>query len=126
VKATCNKWRERVREHLEERPFARLIVHFTNRSFHGGAESDSDDMDFSTGLLLVLLPIPGIFVSIFFYDKYPTLLQFIRRDLVMDPYTASLGDEYLFVVVSMFVIGIIAVWRWDSILLDRRDFANLV
>lgn len=106
-------------------PLARLVRHFVNRSFRGGAESDSDELDFSTGLLLVLLPIPGTFVSIFFYDKYSTLLQFLRRDLVMNPYSASLGDEYLFVVVSMVVTGILAVWRWDSILLDRRDFANL-
>jgi hypothetical protein len=26
----------------------------------------------------------------------------------------------------MVLTGVIAVWRWDSILLDRRDFANLV
>jgi hypothetical protein len=126
VRGAWNKWREWARSKAEARPFLRLVGHFLNRCFRGGAESDSDDMDFSTGLLLVLLPIPGIFVSIFFYDKYSTLLQFIRRDLVLDPYSASLGDEYLFVVVSMFVTGIIAVWRWDSILLDRRDFANLV
>jgi hypothetical protein len=44
----------------------------------------------------------------------------------MNPYTASLQDEYLFVVVSMVVTGVLAVWRWDSVLLDRRDFANLV
>jgi hypothetical protein len=44
----------------------------------------------------------------------------------MEPYSASMGDEYLFIVVSMVLTGVIAVWRWDSILLDRRDFANLV
>ena len=100
-------------------------MHFVSRSFRGGAESDSDELDFSTGLLLVLLPIPGTFVSILYYDKYSTLLQLLRRELVVNPYIASLGDEYLFVVVSIVVTGILAVWRWDSILLDRRDFANL-
>jgi hypothetical protein len=126
VKAAWNQLWEWAKKRLNERPFTRLAGHFVSRSFRGGAESDSDEMDFSTGLLLVLLPIPGTFVSIFFYDKYSTLLQFIRRDMVLDPYYASLGDEYLFVVVSMFVTGMIAVWRWDSILLDCRDFANLV
>jgi hypothetical protein len=104
----------------------RLVGHFVNRSLRGGAESDSEELDFSTGLLLMLLPVPGTFVSIIFYDKYSTFLQWIRKDLTMEPYSASLGDEYLFIVVSMVLTGVIAVWRWDSILLDRRDFANLV
>jgi hypothetical protein len=97
-----------------------------NRSLRGGAESDSEEFDFTTGLLLMFLPVPGTFVSIIFYDKYSTLLQLLRKDLSMNPYTASLQDEYLFVVVSMVLTGVLAVWRWDSILLDRRDFANLV
>jgi hypothetical protein len=119
-------WREWTRQKSAERPFVRLVGHFVNRSLRGGAESDSEELDFSTGLLLMLLPVPGIFVSIIFYDKYSTFLQWIRKDLIMEPYSASLGDEYLFVVVSMVLTGVIAVWRWDSILLDRRDFANLV
>jgi hypothetical protein len=126
VKSAWKKWNAWARKQSEERPFLRLVGHFVNRSLRGGAESDSDDMDFGTGLLLMLLPAPGAFVSIFFYDKYSTLLQWMRHELMNDPYTASLGDEYLFVVISMVVTGIVAVWRWDSILLDRRDFANLV
>jgi hypothetical protein len=126
VNSAWNRFLERSNETLGENPFARLVIHFVNRSFRGGAESDSEDLDFSTGLLLMLLPIPGTFVSLLFYDKYSSLLQILRRDLIKDPYSASLGDEYLFVVVSMVVTGIIAVWRWDSILVDRRDFANLV
>jgi hypothetical protein len=97
-----------------------------NRSLRGGAESDSEELDFTTGLLLMFLPVPGTFVSIIFYDKYSTLLQLLRKDPSMNPYTASLQDEYLFVVVSMVLTGVLAAWRWDSILLDRRDFANLV
>ena len=119
-------WREWTRRKAGERPFVRLVSHFVNRSLRGGVESDSEELDFSTGLLLMSLPVPGIFVSIIFYDKYSTFLQWLRKDLIMEPYSASMGDEYLFIVVSMVLTGVIAVWRWDSILLDRRDFANLV
>lgn len=125
MRAAWIKYRQSAEKRAQENPLVRLVMHFVNRSFRGGAESDTDELDFSTGLLLVLLPIPGTFVAIFFYDKYSTLLQYLRRDLVMNPYAASLGDEYLFVVVAMVVTGILAVWRWDSILLDKRDFANL-
>jgi hypothetical protein len=37
-----------------------------------------------------------------------------------------LPDEYFFIVLSMVVTGMVAVWRWDSIFPDRRDYANLV
>jgi hypothetical protein len=126
VRSAWNRWPEWAGKKSAESPFLRLLGHFVHRSLRGGAESDSEELDFSTGLLLMLLPVPGTFVSILFYDKYSTLLQLLRRDLILDPYTASLGDEYLFIVVSMVLTGVIAVWRWDSILLDRRDFANLV
>lgn len=126
MKSIWNKWSSWGRKKTGEKPFVRLVGHFMNRSLRGGAETDSEELDFSTGLLLMLLPVPGIFVSIIFYEKYSSLLQLLRRDLIMDAYTASLGDEYLFVVISMALTGVIAVWRWDSILLDRRDFANLV
>ena len=126
MKSAWDRWRVWARKQAAERPFVRLVGHFVNRSLRGGAESDSEELDFSTGLLLMLLPVPGTFVSIIFYDKYSTFLQWIRKDLTMEPYSASLGDEYLFIVVSMVLTGVIAVWRWDSILLDRRDFANLV
>jgi len=126
MKSAWNRWRAWARKQAAERPFVRLVGHFVNRSLRGGAESDSEELDFSTGLLLMLLPVPGTFVSIIFYDKYSTFLQWIRKDLIMEPYSASLGDEYLFIVVSMVLTGVSAVWRWDSILLDRRDFANLV
>ncbi len=126
MKSAWNQWRGWARNTAAERPLVRLVGHFVNRSLRGGAESDSEELDFSTGLLLMLLPVPGTFVSIIFYDKYSTFLQWIRKDLIMEPYSASMGDEYLFIVVSMVLTGVIAVWRWDSILLDRRDFANLV
>ncbi len=35
-------------------------------------------------------------------------------------------DEYFFIVLSMVVTGAVAVWRWDSIFSDRRDYMNLV
>src|SRR5712672_2868590 len=35
-------------------------------------------------------------------------------------------DEYFFVSLSMVVTGAAALWRWDALFLDRRDYTNLV
>jgi hypothetical protein len=46
--------------------------------------------------------------------------------VVFDPLAAALPDEYFFIVLSMVVTGSVALWWWDSIFPDRRDFVNLV
>ncbi|MBV9181367.1 MAG: hypothetical protein JO356_08640, partial [Acidobacteria bacterium] len=43
-----------------------------------------------------------------------------------DPLAAALPEEYFFIVLSMVVTGAIAVWRWERIFPDRRDYVNLV
>jgi len=78
------------------------------------------------GLLLSLLPLPGGFYSIFLFEKYSTLLQWMQGRSDVDPLAAALSDEYFFIVFSMVVTGVVAVWRWEDIFPDRRDYANLV
>src|ERR1700692_2501921 len=109
-----------------QRPFIRLMRLFVDRIFHGGGDSTEDDLDFSLGLILSLLALPGGFYSIFLFDKYGSLLQWIRGQHDFDPLAAALPDEYFFIVLSMVVTGVVAVGRWDSIFPDRRDYANLV
>jgi hypothetical protein len=116
----ASKWQRFLRS-----PFARLVRHCVDRIFHGGEASEADGVDFGIGAVLGLLALPGIFASVFLIDKYGSLFQFIRGDLDFDPYTASLPDEYFFIVLSMVVTASVAVWKWDSLLPDRRDYNNL-
>jgi hypothetical protein len=78
------------------------------------------------GLVLSLLALPGGFYSILLLDKYSSLLQWMRHQPSFDPLVTALPDEYLLIVLSMTVTGTVAVWRWDSIFPDRRDYSNLV
>lgn len=50
----------------------------------------------------------------------------MRGEAAFDPFTATIPDEYLFIVLSMVVTGAAAIWRWDALFLDRRDYSNLV
>src|SRR5580692_10869709 len=110
-----------------QRPFFRLVRLFVDRIFHGsGGEAGGEDLDFSLGLVLAILALPGGFYSIFLFDKYSSLLEWIRGQHNFDPLAAALPDEYFFIVLSMVVTGTVAVWRWDSIFPDRRDYFNLV
>ena len=113
-------------EIFRQRPFARLVRLFAARIFHGGGDDDSEGLDLSIGLVLTLLALPGGFVSVLLFEKYGSLLQWMRGVIDFNPLAAALPDEYFFIVLSMVVTGAVAVWRWDSIFPDRRDYFNLV
>jgi hypothetical protein len=99
---------------------------FVARIFRGGGDSDSEGLDLGIGLALTLLAMPGGFVSLFLLDKYGTFLQWLRGMTSVDPLRMALPDEYFFIILSMVVTGAVAVWRWDAIFPDRRDYINLV
>jgi hypothetical protein len=108
-----------------QRPFWRLVQLFVARIFRGGGDSDTEGLDLGIGLVLTLLAMPGGFVSLFLLNKYGTFLQWLRGNTNVDPLLVSLPDEYFFIVLSMTVTGAVAVWRWDAIFPDRRDYMNL-
>jgi hypothetical protein len=104
----------------------RLVRLFLDRTFHGGDESGAGEIDLSLGLVLTLLALPGALYSTLLFEKYSTLLLWMRGQQNFDPVAATVPDEYFFVVLSMVVTGVVAVWRWDSIFPDCRDYMNLV
>ncbi len=71
-------------------------------------------MDAEVGVALVVLTLPGVFLSLLLFNKYGSLLRFLRGQVKFDPYLASLPDEYLFIVLAMLVSGGVALWKWDT------------
>ena len=109
-----------------QRPFWQMVQLFVDRIFRGGGDSDTEGLDLGVGLVLTLLAMPGGFVSLLLLNKYGTFLQWLRGNAQADPLLVALPDEYFFIVLSMTVTGAVAVWRWDAIFPDRRDYMNLV
>jgi len=98
---------------------------FVERIFRGGGDADTEGLDLGLGLVLTLLAMPGGFVSVLLFDKYGSLLQWMRGQHNVDTLLLAFPDEYFFIVLAMTVAGAVAVWRWDSIFPDRRDYMNL-
>src|SRR5579864_3146539 len=113
-------------EEHSQRPFGRMVGLFVARVFRGGGDADAEGLDLGIGLVLTLLALPGGFVSILLFEKYGTLLQWMRGTTNIDPFASAVPDEYFFITLSMAVTGAVAVWRWDAIFPDRRDYINLV
>ena len=106
-------------------PFSRLAL-FIARMFHGGSELGDDELDIGIGITAILLAMPGLFVSLLLFEKYGSLIRFMRGEGKFDPFEAAMPDEYFFIVLSMAVTGIATLWKWSAIFPGRRDFANLV
>ena len=113
-------------EPYSRRPFPTLLRVFVGRVFHGGGDSGASEMDVSLGVILILLAMPGVMVSLLLFEKFGSLIRWMRGDGTFDPFTATIPDEYFFVVLSMVVTGAAAIWRWDALFLDRRDYTNIV
>ena len=113
-------------EPYSRRPFPALLRVFIGRVFHGGGESGASEMDFALGVVLILLAMPGVMISLLLFEKYGTLIRWMRGDGTFDPFTATIPDEYFFIVLSMVVTGAAAIWRWDALFLDRRDYTNII
>ena len=109
---------------LSEKPFRRLVRHCMDRIFFGG-DGASGEVDVGIGAVLAILAAPGTFAAVALAVKYSSLMHYIRNEIHFNAYVASFPDEYFFVVLSMTVAGAVAVWKWDSLLPDRRDYANL-
>jgi hypothetical protein len=121
IDAIRRSWEEQL-----QRPFWRMVQLFAARIFRGGGDSDTEGLDLGVGLVLTLLAMPGGFVSLLLLNKYGTFLQWLRGVKNADTLLIALPDEYFFIVLSMTVTGAVAVWRWDAIFPDRRDYMNLV
>src|SRR6266478_1144166 len=107
-------------------PFGCLLRLCVTRMFHGGGEPGGGELDLGMGVIVIMLAMPGILVSLLMLEKYGSLIRYLRGNPIFDPYTATMPDEYFFLVLSLTVTGAAALWRWDALFLDRRDYANLV
>lgn len=107
------------------KPFARLVRHCIDRVMHGSGEAGPGELDFGIGAILAMLAAPGAFVSVLMVWKYGPLFQFLHGVSHFNAYVASLPDEYFFIVLAMVVTGAVAIWKWDALIPDRRDYVNL-
>jgi len=115
----------RIWQRLADSPVGHLARLKLGRMLYG-ANPDSEEVDSGLVGALSLLALPGAFLSLLLFNKYGSLLRFLRGQVKFDPYASSLPDEYLFIVLAMLVSGGVALWKWDTLFLDRRDTVNLV
>src|SRR5260370_13198658 len=124
--AYARQWLDKRLNAFPQTPFGCLVRLFAGRMFRGGGDAEAGELDLGVGVILILLAMPGLLVSLLMFEKYGSLIRFLRGEGVFDPFTATAPDEYFFIVVSLVVTGAATLWRWGAIFLGRRDHFNLL
>ena len=119
------EWLQERRRAFSRTPFGCLVGLFLRRMFRGG-DREAGELDLGVGVIVILLAMPGLLVSLLMFEKYGSLIRFLRGEGRFDPFSAAMPDEYFFIILSLAVTGAAMLWRWDDIFLDRRDYLNLV
>jgi hypothetical protein len=105
--------------------FKCLVKHFLGRFFDFEAISspqiDLIEKNAFTVQFLAVMVLPGLVCCLLMIGKYGRLIYrpAIERDL------ASLTDKCLLLSLSMILIGFIAVFEWDMLFPDRKDYQIL-
>lgn len=102
-----------------------MVRHFFGRFFDFEAISspqvDSIEKNTLTVQFLAMMVLPGVVSCLLMINKYGRLSYrpAIERDL------ASLTDKCILLSLSMILIGFIAVFEWDMLFPDRKDYQIL-
>jgi hypothetical protein len=105
----------------EHAQFLELTKHFFHQFFENDLVSRGSEARLTVIHILALLAVPPIFYTIYLIPVYDNIFW----NFPWQYPAVSLLDHSRYVMLSMIVIGLVAILEWDALFLDRRDFAIL-
>ena len=116
------RWvRLRTLVHEDETHFLELAKHFFGQFFENEFVSRGSESRLTMVHILAVLASPPIIYTFYLIPLYSS----IAITAPWEYSSASLIDHCRFVMLSMIVMGFVAILEWDALFLDRRDFAIL-
>ncbi len=79
-----NRWQA-----FSRKPFGCLLRLCVTRMFHGGGEPGAGELDLGIGVIVIMLAMPGILVSLLMFEKYGSLIRYLRGNPIFDPNISS-------------------------------------
>jgi hypothetical protein len=101
--------------------FLALTKHFFRQFFENEFISRGSEARLGVVHVLALLALPGILYTFYIIPTYDDIRWFFPWQY----HAVTVIDQCRYVTFSMIVIGIIAILEWDTLFLDRRDYAIL-
>lgn len=94
--------------------FSYLVEHFFRRFFDNDTLHADGDTQTSVIRALSVVAAPGLMFGFWLQNQYP------QRGL-----WGSIEDQYFYVMFSMVVMGMVAIFEWEMLFPDRLDFLIL-
>ncbi len=106
----------------DETHFVQLTEHFFQRFFDNELIAQGSEALLTVVHILALLAMPPVIYSLYQLPTYSYIYWFSQWKYEQ----VSLMDHCRFIILSMAIIGFVAVLEWDALFLDARDFAILI
>ena len=110
---------------MNDSAFAILVRHFFGRFFENELVAPAGELRAGISGILAFAAVPGIFLPLFFMEKYSGFIAWLRRSPGVDRDLATLPDKYIFLVLAFVIPGLAALLKWDSLFPGRQDHAIL-
>lgn len=94
--------------------FSYLVEHFFRRFFDNDTLQAEGDTQTSVVRAIAIVAVPGMMFAFWLQNQYP------QRGL-----WGSIEDQYFFVMFSMVVMGMVAIFEWEMLFPDTLDFLIL-
>ena len=94
--------------------FSYLVHHFFRRFFDNDTLQADGDTQTSLIRAISIVAVPGMMFAFWLQNQYP------QRGL-----WGSIEDQYFFVMFSVVVMGMVAIFEWEMLFPDRLDFLIL-
>src|SRR5689334_21865219 len=109
-----------------DRQFRTLVRHFFERFFDVDSTTSDEAPYIRIVQLLAVLAIPGLLISFFLIpDHPPGSLIMAGARTEAERLWLRIGYRYVFVAYAMMSMGLLMVFKWDSLFPDRRDYLIL-
>jgi hypothetical protein len=107
--------------------FIELLRLFWQRFLENDLIAPQGETRLALAPILALLAVPGVIFSLHAYGHYSFLWTSIGYPVPPSPLDlpVSWSDKFLFLYVSMILMGFITVLEWDALFPDRRDYLIL-
>jgi hypothetical protein len=110
-------------EAIRREPWFVLMNHFLSRYFD--PEVESGELRTGVPALLGFTAAPGLIACALLFDKYSTLRGWFLGVLTLDRDVQTLPDKYIFLTLAFSISGLATVFKWDSLLPERKDYMIL-
>lgn len=102
-----------------------LTRHFLNRYMNSDLTGPDGEITLTAGNILAFLAVPGVFYTLGLVPKYSWMAWHTGPYGSPMYMPASLSDKFLYITLTVVVIGFLTVLRWDTLFPDLFDYMAL-